>query len=53
MHYISAKVGVAVTVETQLHGVEPLEAVTLAAVLSWAVYQLCWTLHVCAQTKGL
>ncbi|KAL0049205.1 hypothetical protein WJX82_008779 [Trebouxia sp. C0006] len=37
--------------EEQLE-LEPLEAVTLAAVLSWAVYQLCWTLHVCAQTKG-
>ena len=32
---------------------EPLEAMTLAAVMSWAVYQLGWTLHVCAQARGL
>ena len=38
--------------EEQLQ-LEPLEAMTLAAVTSWAVYQLCLTLHVCVQTPGL
>ena len=40
------------TTEEQLQ-LEPLEAMTLAAMVSWAVYQLCWTLHICVQTKGL
>ncbi|KAL0037196.1 hypothetical protein WJX79_005216 [Trebouxia sp. C0005] len=39
------------TTEEQLQ-LEPLEAMTLAAMVSWAVYQLCWTLHICVQTKG-
>lgn len=38
--------------EEQLQ-LEPLEAKTLEAVMSWAVYQLCWTLHACVQTEGL